>query len=277
MSIIPKIPCFVLPSVFTSVVPGVLHGPTLNDALVLFCISLAGTLFASLTAGGSAMITLPLLLAVGIPAPTAIAIQKLNGVFFSLIAGYNYGRGAPRNWRFIAIFGLLGMGGAYIGLNFLLSIDESLIRRLFGGILLGVILVYYLQPQLGIQSAPAPAKPPGILDHLAAIPFGIYEGFLGSGNALIFSLFVVRRLGFDLLGAMAHYYTVAAGWVMLILAMLYLRGHFEWLLMSPALCGSLLGAWLGTRFVAARGNKFLRNMLMIAGGLLALRLFWFAG
>lgn len=245
--------------------------------MLLFGISFLGTLYSSLTASGSTVVTLPLLLAIGIPVPLAIAIQKLNGVLFSLIAGRNYARGQQRNWRFIVIFSLIGLGAAYAGLNLLLSIDEELVRRLFGGIILGVIAIYFFRPELGTQQGEQRLANYSSLNYLMAVPFGLYEGFLGSGNALMFCLFAVKRLGVDMLTALSHYYTIAASWVVVVLGTLFLRGHFDYQLMLPAMLGAMTGAIVGTRFVAARGNKFIRIALIAAGSVLAVRLLLFGG
>ncbi len=110
------------------------------------------------------------------------------------------------------------------------------------------------------------------LAYYFSFPMGFYEGFFGSGNGIFFTLVTTYTRGFDFIDALGHYYAVAFPWVVVGALVLILKGYFDLSLMIPAVLGSLVGGYLGSRYARLKGNKFIKTAFTIVGIILGLKL-----
>ena len=127
-----------------------------------------------------------------------------------------------------------------------------------------------LRPALG--TAPGPSRLSRPVAGVFALPLGFYEGMLGSGNGLAATLLFCWGRGYDLIGALGHYYILAFGWCAFAAAMYGSRGHFDLDLALPAIAGSCAGGFLGSRAASRGGSGFVRGLFVTVGAVLGLKL-----
>ena len=101
---------------------------------------------------------------------------------------------------------------------------------------------------------------------------GFYEGFFGSGNGIFFTLVTAYTKGFDFIDALGYYYAVAFPWVVVGALVLMSKGYFDLSLMIPAVLGSLLGGFIGSKYARLKGNKFIKIAFTTVGIILGLKL-----
>lgn len=102
---------------------------------------LAGFLSGTLGIGGS-VVMIPLLIiwvnfsqheAQG----TSLAVLSVP---VTLLAAFNYYKEGQVNWKYAAIIAITFIIGGYLGSKFALSIKQSLLKKIFGGVLILVAL-----------------------------------------------------------------------------------------------------------------------------------------
>ena len=102
---------------------------------------LAGFLSGTLGIGGS-VVMIPLLIiwvnfsqheAQG----TSLAVLSVP---VTLLAAFNYYKEGQVNWKYAAIIAITFIVGGYLGSKFALSINQSLLKKIFGGVLILVAL-----------------------------------------------------------------------------------------------------------------------------------------
>jgi len=162
--------------------------------------------------------------------------------------------------------GIAGLAGAFAGAMIGTSVNEVLLRR-GAGVL---ILIAILASMRTVRRSDSQTVRRGT--SLLGFPLGLYEGLLGSGNGILTSAILMRTRGFDLPTALGHYYALAALWCALAAGVYFARGAIDWRLAVPATIGALAGGTLGARIGRRAGSKLIRPLFVIMGVVLAARL-----
>lgn len=241
-------------------------------SLIVFGVTLGATALSAMSGGGASTINLPVFLMLGMPFPLASATQKISSTLWVIPAGYNYLRGRKVDWIFVLVFSLLGLVGVLPGALLVVSVNEKILRMMVGVLILIFVAYTYLRKDLGLKER----QPVSFFWRLVAYPFGIllgfYESIFGAGNAIAFTMLTVHTRGFDFIDAMGYYYAVSFSWCLATALFLAYRGYFDIALAVPAVLGSVIGGYLGSKLAVYKGNKFIKVVFVIIGGLLGLKL-----
>ena len=67
-------------------------------------------------------------------------------------------------------------------------------------------------------------------------------------------------------------FAAAFPWVVFAAALLISKGYYDVSVMIPAVIGSTIGGYIGSKFARYKGNHFIKIMYVIFGGILGLKL-----
>lgn len=238
-------------------------------ALLMGAAFVAG--FVDSIAGGGGLITLPALILAGVPPVTALATNKVQGLFGAGMAAVNYARAGHVNLRRQIRPALLSFAGAVLGALLASSLPVELIRLGLPALLIGVALFFALKP--GLDDVDKTERISPFLFSLSFVPLiGFYDGLLGPGTGAFFMLGFVSLAGYGILRATAHtkllnFASNIGGLLgfMLVLQPLWLIG----LAMGLA---QLAGAWLGSHLASRVGARLIKPVLVITSTALAIKL-----
>lgn len=225
-----------------------------------------------MSGGGSSIIALPIFLSMGISFPAATVMQKVSACFWVLPSARNYLKGRKVDWVFLTVFALFGLLGAYWGVLTVISLNKRLLNIVVGILILALVVFIYFKKEAGHKKEFQKSKRKEIVAYLLAIPMGFYESLLGSGNGVAFAALSFWAKGFDFVDALGYYFAVAFPWVLLAAVVLVQKGFFEWNLVVPAVLGSLIGGYGGSKFARYKGNAFIKLTFVVVGGILGLKL-----
>lgn len=236
--------------------------PSFTDAVLLALAAfVAGTVDA--IAGGGGLITVPSLLAVGLPPHLAFGTNKGQSVFGSSAALYRYWRaGLLDGPRMLPSF-VLGFVGSLGGAALVLTLRPELLRPLVLAMLLGVALFVAMRQ----GSAAAPPRPSTPARRLAAgalaLLIGAYDGFFGPGTGMFLIVAFAGVLGDSLQRASANAKVVNLASNLAAFLLFWHRGVVIWAYAIPMaaaqFAGGLLGAHLGVRV----GDLLVRRVLLL--------------
>lgn len=238
-------------------------------ALLMGAAFVAG--FVDSIAGGGGLITLPALILAGVPPVTALATNKVQGLFGAGMAAVNYARAGHVNLRRQIRPALLSFAGAVLGALLASSLPVELIRLGLPALLIGVALFFALKP--GLDDVDKTERISPFRFSLSFVPLiGFYDGLLGPGTGAFFMLGFVSLAGYGILRATAHtkllnFASNIGGLLgfMLVLQPLWLIG----LAMGLA---QLAGAWLGSHLASRVGARLIKPVLVITSTALAIKL-----
>ncbi|MBI2600566.1 sulfite exporter TauE/SafE family protein [Candidatus Daviesbacteria bacterium] len=242
------------------------------ESIWIFIAAFIATTISAMSGGGSSIIAVPIFLSMGIVLPMAVAIQSISGVFWVLPSAFNYLKGRKIEWMFLLLFAGIGTIGSYFGALAITSFDQKPLAAIVGLLILFLIGFMNYQKNLGLQEQHVRSKFKERLAYVFSFPMGFYEGFFGSGNGIFFTLVTAYTKGFDFIDALGYYYAVAFPWVVVGALVLISKGYFDLSLMVPAVLGSLVGGYIGSKYARLKGNKFVKITFTIIGIILGLKL-----
>ena len=227
--------------------------------------------FVDSIAGGGGIITLPALLAVGIPPHQALATNKLQSSFGSLTAVANYtrlGMVKPAELFEGVMATLIGAaGGAWIVQLFSADSLESLIIVM----LIFIFLYTALSPRMGYETA-GHKMSPRVFYGIFGLLIGFYDGFFGPGTGSFWTMALIVLLGLDLKRATAQTKLFNFTSNIVSFAVFASSGLMLWTVGIVMGVGQIVGAYLGSTLVHKKEVGFIRVFFLIVVAATILRL-----
>lgn len=229
--------------------------------------------FVDSIAGGGGIITLPALLAAGLPPHLALGTNKLQSSFGSLSAALSYRGGGLVRFRDLLPGIAFTFVGAAAGTLAVQALEPGLLRWIIP-LLLALILAWtFVVPELGERESRPRLNP--LPFYLAAgLSLGFYDGFFGPGTGTFWTVLLVSLLGMGLKSATAATKVVNFTSNVTALAFFALGGQ---VLLIPGLVmgtGQYLGAQLGSRLVMRRHVRLVRAVFRLVVAATLAKLVW---
>jgi uncharacterized membrane protein YfcA len=238
-------------------------------ALLMAAAFVAG--FVDSIAGGGGLITLPLLMIAGAPPITALATNKVQGVFGAAMAAVAYARGGHVDLRRQAGAAVLAFVAAVCGALLASKLPTEVIRTGLPVLLIGIAVFFALKPGLDDLDRTERLRP--VLFAATVVPLvGFYDGLFGPGTGAFFMLAFVALAGFGVLRATAHTKLLNFASNLGGLAAFALLASPWWLVGLAMGAAQIAGAALGSRLAMRVGSRLIKPVLVIAATALALRL-----
>lgn len=227
---------------------------------VFFIAAFAGG-FIDAIAGGGGLITVPTLLAMGVPPHAALATNKLQGSMGSLTATLKFAKNNMIDFRSIFIGIVFTLIGSFVGTQVILFLKPDFLRYVIP-ILLGAIFIYTIfSPKVG-ENDRAPKLKAGTFYPLFGFILGFYDGFFGPGAGSFWTFNLVMLLGLNMKKAVANTKALNFTSNIVSFAAFAISGNMLWfvgLLMGFA---GILGAFLGSSMVIKKEVKFIRSVFL---------------
>ena len=218
--------------------------------------------FIDSIAGGGGIISVPLLLAVGIPPHQALATNKLQSSCGSFTAAINYTKRGLMNPRELITGLLFSFIGAVIGAVAVQLFQASFLENLII-VMLVVLFVYTaLSPQLGFTQQEQKIKK-GFFYTLFGLLIGFYDGFFGPGTGSFWTIALVVLLGLDLKQATAQTKLFNVTSNIVALTVFIASGLVLWLPGLAMGTGQIIGAYCGSTLVTKKEVHFIRIFFLI--------------
>ena len=239
---------------------------------LLFFAGFAGGLIDAI-AGGGGLITVPSLLAVGIPAHWALGTNKLQSACGTSLTVWRYHRAGLMNtpglrWGVLASF-LSSAAGAWA----VTLISQDVLRMLIPWLLAAVAVYTALNRRFGLAA--------GVqrMGHLAfALTFGVilgaYDGFFGPGCGSFWMLALVAVQGMELRDATGYTKAVNLASNLGALGFFLVAGQVDFRAALAMIAGQLLGARIGSGLVIQRGSTFIRPVFLTVVFGMTFKLLW---
>jgi uncharacterized membrane protein YfcA len=213
-------------------------------------------------AGGGSLITLPILIFAGLPATVAngtnrvaIVLQNTGALAGFKSQGYTLGRDA----LLLLIPSVLG---ALVGIRFAVAIDEDLMRKV-----IGLVLVVMLVPLLR-RRRPAPKGAVQIKRRLWMWPVyflvGAYGGFIQAGVGFFYLALLAGAEGLDLVRANLVKVFLILVYSVLAVVIFMSEGQVALLPGLALAVGNAAGGWVGAHLTVKKGEGLVRVVLAVA-------------
>lgn len=244
---------------------------TIKNYLILFVVGIC-TGFVDSIAGGGGLISMPSLLALGLPPQMAIATNKLQSVFGTLSAVYYYRRAKLVRIRELFVGIMCTACGAFLGANLIQKIDNQVLSLIVPWLLLTIFTFTLFSPRLGHEDQHKRLHP--ILFYVVmGMGLGFYDGFFGPGTGAFWAMSFVMLLGFNLRKATAHTKVMNVTSNIVSVATFLYSGLIVIPVGLTMALGQLVGTYAGTHLVIHKGTRFVRAFFLCVVGTMLVKLF----
>lgn len=224
-------------------------------------------------AGGGGMISLPALLAAGLPPHLALGTNKLQSALGTTFSAANYARRglvAPEGLGIgVAATGLAAFAGAWS----VSRLSPELLVRVIPWLLVAIFAYVWLSPQVGAARVRARLRP-AVFALLGGGLLGFYDGFFGPGTGSFWTMGFVLLLGYPLPQATAHTKVMNLTSNVASLAWFAWHGSVFWSIGALMGAANIAGALLGSHLAIRRGAGFIRGVFLAVVGATIARLLW---
>jgi uncharacterized membrane protein YfcA len=228
----------------------------------------AGTVDA--IGGGGGLLTVPALLAVGLPPQVALGTNKGQSVFGSTAALVSFARAGLVSWRRVRWTVPLAFAGALIGASLVLRLPPEVLRPLVLGLLVvAATFLVFARPVVGTAVVTGRAQ---TVAALLALGIGVYDGFFGPGTGTLLVVGFAALLALPLQRASAEAKAVNAASNLAAMLLFAARGVVLWYVALPMALGQLLGGWVGAHLVIRGGDRVVRLVVLAVVVALVLKL-----
>lgn len=217
--------------------------------------------FVDAIAGGGGLLTLPALLAAGLPPHVALGTNKGQSVFGSGAALVGFARAKLVDRATAPIAFGCALVGSFAGARLALLVSPAVLRPLIVASLGAVAAFLALSPRFGARDeTPRATTRRGELARVGTIALGIgaYDGFFGPGTGTFAILASTAWLGMSLTRASANAKALNFGSNLAAVALFASTGRTAWAIAFPMGLAQLVGASLGARLAIAKGSPLVR-------------------
>ncbi len=239
-------------------------------ALLFLAALIAG--FVDALAGGGGLITLPALLLAQMPPVAAIATNKLQASFGTLLSSWRMLGSGMIRWGQVRGLFWASVAGSALGALLVQQVDPGVLEFVIPVVLVGMALYYLLVP-----SAVAASRPRLDERHyrrLIAPGIGFYDGFFGPGTGSLFAFTRNTLCGDSLLQSTARAKVMNFGSNVASLAVFVAGGQIAWLAGGIMILGVMIGASLGSQLVVRGHVQWIRPMIVLVCIAMATRYLW---
>jgi uncharacterized membrane protein YfcA len=237
--------------------------------IALLALAAFGAGLVDAIAGGGGLVTVPSLLAAGLPPSVALATNKGQACFGAVSSFTAFwmrdGIDRPR----VPLGFAAGFIGSLTGAWVVMHIDPKPLKP--------IVLVLLM---LAATFIAWPRKPTEGKAHSWAMyalgPFafalGFYDGFFGPGTGSMLMIAFVLVFGDTLTRASGNAKAVNLASNLAALLLFSLRGAVLWRIAIPMAAANALGSFVGARFAMKGGDKFVRVVVLGVVTLLVLKM-----
>ncbi|QIW15905.1 hypothetical protein A4G20_05950 [Pasteurellaceae bacterium RH1A] len=246
------------------------------DVLALLFIAATVAGFIDSIAGGGGLITIPALLAAGLPPAVALGTNKLQACGGSFSASLYFIRQKAVNLRQISLLILLTFLGASAGTILVQMLDVDQLKVILPFLVLIIALYFLFSPSIGEEDRKQRISFP-LFAFTAALGIGFYDGLFGPATGSFFTLAFVLLLGFNLPKAVAHAKVLNFTSNLASLIFFMLGGAILWKVGLIMMIGQFIGGAMGARMVVTKGKQLIRPMIVTISLVMVGKMLWDQG
>lgn len=219
--------------------------------------------FINTIAGSGSLITLPLLIAIGLPANVANGTNRVAILLQNVVGVRRYHSQQVLDLKRGLLLAIPAILGAIIGAQVAAGLDESILRKTIGALMVIMLIILIVRPKRWLEGkAGAIGEKPTILQYLIFFAIGIYGGFIQIGVGLFLLAGLVLSAGYNLVWGNAVKLLIILSYTIFALAVFVFNDQVDWFVGLVLAVGNMAGAWVGTKTAVKRGAEFVRWILI---------------
>lgn len=216
---------------------------------------------------------MPLLILLGLPANVANGTNRIGILAQDIVSVTTFRRRGALRFSESPRFVIPSVLGALIGAFLAVDLDEALLNRTIGVLMVIMLAVILVKPGRWIEEHADGSSIHYGWQFPIYFLIGIYCGFIQAGAGIFLLASFVLASGYDLVRGNAIKNLVVLIVTIAALAVFILNDQVRWRLGLLLATGTATGAWIAARMAVSRGAGFVRWVLAAIIALSAAALF----
>ena len=163
--------------------------------------------------------------------------------------------------------------GSILGAQIAVSLDDTLMNRVIGIIMVIMLFVIILQPKRWLSGEMERLeKTPTLFQYFLFFLIGIYGGFIQAGVGIFLLCGLVLSVGYNIVRANAVKIGIVLFFTVFALAVFIIHYQVNWQFGIILALGNMLGAWVGSKVAVKHGAVWVRRLLIAVVSVSAVKL-----
>lgn len=231
--------------------------------------------FINVMAGGGSLLTVPVMIFLGVPGPAANGSNRVAILAQNLSAIRTFRRGGRSHFRLGLTLALCATPGAILGAWFGTQLSGAIFNQVLAGVMIAMMVLIY-----GGGAHPGEAmvaeRYRQAAGHVLMFFAGLWGGFIQIGMGFILMPILNRVMGLDLVTTNILKVTIVAVYTAAALLVYATTSNVLWLVGGVLAIGNAIGGHLGARVTLAKGDVWIRRLLLIAITAMVIKLLFFS-
>lgn len=232
--------------------------------------------FLNTIAGGGTLLTLPILIFMGLPAPLAQGTNRVAILLQTFTAVRGFKSKGVSTYPFSLYVGISSLFGATIGAYLALDFEGKPFNRMLALVMLMVLVLTVFNPNKNKTNLTEKLTGmPLIISIIVFFFLGIYGGIINAGIGFLM-LFVLPYVnGMNLLRSNATKVFVVFVYTLGSVVVFAINDKIDYGLAAVLSVGNVSGAWLGSRWSVKKDDKVIKLFLIVTVTALSIKLWFF--
>lgn len=232
--------------------------------------------YINVMAGGGSLLTVPVMLFMGLPAPVANGTNRIAILAQSLVSCAVFLRRGLGELKLSLTLGLAALPGALVGALLGVHLEGVWFNRLLAVIMIAVMLLMIFERRTPADNTPTDGRPRRvILTHMLMLGVGFYGGIIQVGVGFIIMPILHRVMGLDLLRVNMHKIFLIVPFTVLSLVIYAGQPGVAWTAGFFLALGNALGGWLGVHMMIGKGERLIKIIFNIVLAVFIIKLIFF--
>jgi len=239
--------------------------------LILITGTAAG--FLNVVGGGGSLLSMPMLIFLGLPSAMANGTNRVALMVQNIVAVVNFRSKGFFDLNLSLMLAIPALIGSIAGSKLAISLPDEIFNKILALIMFGVLFLIIKQPEKKLVSTEEKFNPDRKLPAMIAFFFiGAYGGFIQAGVGFVIIATLTLITGMSLVRINSLKVFIVGFYMLSSLIVFIISGKVDWILGITLAIGNSLGAWLGSNFAVAKGDKWIRYILIVTVSVMALKL-----
>jgi uncharacterized membrane protein YfcA len=232
--------------------------------------------FLNTVAGGGTLLTLPILIFMGLPAPLAQGTNRVAILLQTFTAVRGFKSKGVSTYPFSLYVGIAAFFGAIIGSYLALDFEGKAFNRMLAVVMIMVLVLTLFNPNKNKKDfIERLTGKPLIISLVVFFFLGIYGGLINAGIGFLMLLVLPYINGMNLLRSNATKVFVAFVYTIGAVIVFAIDDKIDYGLAAVLSIGNVSGAWFGSRWAVKKDEKVIQLFLVVTVSALAIKLWFF--
>lgn len=241
--------------------------------VILLCFAGFAAATVDAIAGGGGLISVPSIMATGVPPHFALGTNKFASSFGAFTSAYTFTRMGKVFVPLMKYTVPCTLVGSVVGVITALKIDQGFLKILILALVFATAIYTIVKKDFGNEDKFTGLTRKNIIQGcIFAFSLGFYDGFFGPGTGSFLIFLFIKIYGYD--------FTIAAGNSKVLnfvsnitsLVMFAINGKILYMVGIPMAAATILGARMGSKIAIKNGAKVIKPIFVTIAIVLTLKL-----